>query len=190
MNLPTCSLNVHYFCTRDCTRHQDVFNRSFNPVSWEVGSAYIAIVYPAEILSWIELWEIWRPNQPLVVQPFISKHSSTLSALRQGALSCWKRPDHQGQDVHERVYSLQQCLGRWYVSMQASITQASLLYFLPIVHPGVMCSPGKQCTWIFFSLCGPVLFKCSSLLPSPVDKGHHGHLDLGASLPLFLPWTC
>lgn len=86
------------------------------------------------------------------------------------------------QHVHKRVYSLQQCLGRWYVSKQASITQASLLYFLPIGHHGVMCFPAN----LLPLLCGPVLLNCPSLLPSPVDKGHHRHLDLGASLPLFL----
>lgn len=135
------------------TRNQDVFNRSSQ--CCQLGGGFC--IYHKCLSSTSQRFSVGLSCEKFGGQISNLLYNLLSRTIPQPFLLCGRvhYPVGRGhtireQHVHERVYSLQRCLGRWYVSKQASITQASLLYFLPIVHPGVMRFPAKQCTWIFF----------------------------------------
>lgn len=53
-----------------------------SPVNYEEGTP--------QMVDWIEIWIIWRPSQHLKLIVERLKHSWTISALSQWAVSCWE----------------------------------------------------------------------------------------------------
>lgn len=155
---------------------------TLSPVICEVDSAYIAVVYLGQPRDSPLDWVVSNSEAKsatccatLCVEPFLDP-----SCFAAGFIILLEEASRTGNRMSMKECTA--CRNAKIVGM-CQIRHPSPKYhsssFLPTAHSSVMCSPSKQCTWVYFH-CSVALSSSSvpSLLPSPVDKGHHEHIDV------------